>query len=348
MRRFFSHIDLSKYTKLIRGDEGFGKYAPKAFSPWLLEFLELNADAVDIKAATNALAIPTHDLMSNKANLWRGSLCMALSEGLGGTAERVLPLAVSIELLHNGTLLVDDLQDKRPVRKGKPATHQNYGTATAINLRSWLLFLPLHIIQGLTLPEPIRYSLVNQVIENHSRHAVGQALDLQWHREGVLPTSEEYLYAVKEKVAIIPKLAVVFATSANSASSEVTQQLLSYGENLGIAYQLREDSPGKIDDRGFIGEDITEGRRTAIAIRAAASSPRRDRFLEILKSKATDAAVVAEALDIIRGTDALEWNQGLAREYADRALASLRTTHLQPSGNDFLEKLANFAVTRSV
>jgi hypothetical protein len=118
---------LVKYAALITGPEGLLKYVPSTFHPVHFDFLRLDPEHADVKATSQSLAIPSHDVISRSSNMWRGAICMAASEGLGGSAERGLPLAVSIELLHSAGLIMDDLQEKRSRGRGLASMHLVYG-----------------------------------------------------------------------------------------------------------------------------------------------------------------------------------------------------------------------------
>lgn len=352
MRRYFSRFDLGKYLALLAGPEGINKYMPPAFAPFSHELLKFNPLRSNLPAADSVLAAPTHDILNREAKMWRGSLCMIVSEGLGGTAESVLPMAVSLEILHCASLVIDDIQDKSKFRRGQPSLQELHGDATAINIGNYMLFLPFVLINRAAFSDIARLNMLDAAAQEMAKMTIGQGLDIQWATEKALPTLENYLFMINCKTSVIVRLAVKLAAYANAAPESVLNDLVEFSDNIGCAFQIKDDllnleSTEYAKGRSYLGEDITEGKRTAILIRAVDQSPHKQRLLDILQMKTSDPGLVSEALEIIRSTDALEWAQSLANDLVDRGLQSLKKCSLKQESEVFLEHLARFIVTRT-
>lgn len=269
---------------------------------------------------------------------------MAASECLGGSAERVLPLAVSIELLHSAGLIMDDLQEQRTRRRGLASMHLVYGKGTSVNLGNYMSFLPLHILANTTFPQSTRHRFLSATIEENTKLGVGQCLHIEWAKRPELPSVEEYLFMMQHRSATHARLAMKLAAYAHAASQTTTHQLVAYAEHIATACQLMDDLCNlttQSEDRAYLGEDITLGQRSAILIRAVAQSANRSRLVEILNSKTSDLALVEEALDIISRTDALEWTKQLARDYVERALRCVEDLSNGGVLKEFAEKVTS-------
>mmetsp|Transcript_20262 Transcript_20262/g.37825 ORF Transcript_20262/g.37825 Transcript_20262/m.37825 type:complete len:354 (+) Transcript_20262:432-1493(+) len=351
MRRLFASFDFSKYTKLLQGPEGINKYVPPTTLPFNYELLNFNAPNVDLSSAIDSLAAPAHDIMNRDAKLWRGAICMVVSEGLGGTAEEALPLAVVLETLHSASLVLDDVEDNSTVRRGKPCLHLIHGEASAVNIGKYMFFLPYSLIRHSNFPEQVKQKMLKAVTLEMTRLELGQGLDIQWASKNIMPSLENYLLMIECKTSIIVRLAVKLASISNRANSYITDQLVNFSEDIGAAFQIKDDllnleSQEYAAGRSYLGEDITEGKRTAIVIRAFDQSPHRDRLVEILNKRTSDQALVKEALEIIRSTDALQWSKKLADDRIEKALASLKNCSLTRDAESFLERMATFIVAR--
>lgn len=346
-----ANLDFFRYIGLIRGSEGINKYVPSSFLPFNYELLNMSPDIAKLNAPDRTLAAPSHDIMNRDAKLWRGALCFAVSEGLGGTVEETLPLAMSLEVMHTASLVIDDVEDKSQVRRGKPCLHLLHNEATALNVGNYMFLLPLLVISKSSFPDPVKLKLMEVMNLEMVKLTVGQGLDIKWAQLRTMPTMEEYLFTVECKTSVMVRLAVKLASIANNASESVTAQLVNYAELIGAAFQIKDDllnlgSVEYVKGRSYFGEDITEGKRSAIIIRAISQSAHSCRLIDILNMCTTDQVLVSEALDIIRGTDALEWAKNLVEDYAKRAILSLKQANLRKEPAICLEELAEFIVER--
>src|SRR3989344_5716155 len=97
----------------------------------------------DSEACQMALNGPIWNFLSRGGKRWRPCLMLLACEALGGFKKTVLPFTPIPELIHNGTIIVDDVQDNSTLRRGKPSLHIEYGVDIAVNAGNALYFLPL-------------------------------------------------------------------------------------------------------------------------------------------------------------------------------------------------------------
>ncbi|MFB6267622.1 MAG: polyprenyl synthetase family protein, partial [Halodesulfurarchaeum sp.] len=100
----------------------------------------------DTAALDIALSKPVWDLLDRGGKRWRPVLFLLLVEGLGEDPEPFLPYAIIPEILHTGTIIVDDVEDEASLRRGEEAIHRRYGTDIALNAGNALYFIPLKIV----------------------------------------------------------------------------------------------------------------------------------------------------------------------------------------------------------
>ena len=104
-------------------------------------------------------------------------LCCELA---GGEAEEALPLAPVVEFPHNGSLIVDDIEDSSDLRRGEPAVHKIYGEDMSINTGNLLYFLPTFLIDESDFSDELKLRLYRYYTVNLRRLHFGQGLDIQW------------------------------------------------------------------------------------------------------------------------------------------------------------------------
>ncbi|MBT2399244.1 polyprenyl synthetase family protein [Streptomyces sp. ISL-100] len=234
--------------------------------------------AVSHSAVHERLARPVLHLVEAAGKNWRSFAFTAVLEALGADSDPYRPLMAVVELLHTGSLIVDDVQDDAVLRRGRPAAHSVFGTATAINAGTAAYFAFDRVLRGLDLRPEVRlhaYELFCGVLR--SAHA-GQALDIHGHTramdEAVAAGSgrrigDRVLAVHRLKTALpVRALADLAATLADAHPAQ-HRAVCDYFEALGLVYQISDDV---FDLRGHVnsdgeplkeaGEDIRNGKVT--------------------------------------------------------------------------------------
>lgn len=225
-----------------------------------------------------ALARPVLHVVEAMGKSWRPFAFIAVLEALGVNSDPYRPLMAVVELLHTGSLIVDDVQDDAVLRRGRPAAHTVFGRATAINAGTAAYFAFDRVLRGLELEPEVRlhaYELFCGVLR--SAHA-GQALDIK----GRIPAMDEavtagdrrtignHVLAVHRLKTALPvrALADLGAVLAHATPAQ-RAALCDYLEALGLCYQISDDV---FDLRGHFssgggrlkepGEDVRNGKVT--------------------------------------------------------------------------------------
>lgn len=269
--------------------------------------------------------------ISTGGKRWRPGLCLAVGELAGVDEAPLLDTAAGIELIHNFTLVHDDIEDGDRYRRGEPAVWVREGMPTAINLGDMMF------ARGISMfPQPIKDVAVDAVVEV----TTGQQMDLDFEERRDI-TVDEYLTMVRKKTGALLDLAV----RAPQELADTDLDLDGYG-SLGPAFQIRDDlldfEAGK--GRTAIGNDIRSGKRTLPVIHA--DDPR---LYELLAKdfEATTDDDVQEAMAILERKGSFEFARETMHSLATDALAATAgLPETEPSRH--LRDLARFVVDRDV
>ncbi len=196
-------------------------------------------------------------------------------------ANKTMPAALAVEIFHNFTLLHDDIMDSAPTRRGRPTVHTKWGENRAILSGDAMVILSYRILS--------RAENLAQQIDIFNRAAVevceGQQLDMEFESRDEV-SIEEYIEMIRLKTAALMAAATRMGGVAMGATEEQCVALYSYGENLGLAFQIQDDLLDTYGDGATfgkkIGGDIAEGKQTFLRITALNRADERQR--SILKS----------------------------------------------------------------
>ena len=202
----------------------------------------------------------------------RAILVLEFCRICGGDAERVLPIACGVEMLHTYSLIHDDLpvMDNDDLRRGKPSNHKVFGECTAMLAGDALQALAFETVLKADLPAP-RALRCAQILANAAGHegiCGGQQLDLEWEGRTLNASELEEVYLRKTSALI--RAACLMGVAAAGGTKEQEEAAVGYADNFGFAFQLRDDMLDVIgDEKTFgkpIGSDKEEGKTTFVDI----------------------------------------------------------------------------------
>lgn len=240
----------------------------------------------------------------------RARLCLAAAASLGVQRAAATPWAASVELLHNATLIHDDIQDGDLIRRGQPTVWVRHGIAQAINAGDLMLMLPFLALERLEASGEVRWNL-SRALAAHASHTVrGQAQELDLLTAGHLDR-DTYLTAVRGKTGSLFALPVEGAALLAERSPAEAARLGDSFTELGVLFQLQDDVLDLYGDkgRGQRGSDLEEGKVSALVIAHLERAPEdRAWLLELLRTprEATESAAVSDAIARFRQSGALQ------------------------------------------
>jgi geranylgeranyl diphosphate synthase type II len=210
----------------------------------------------------------------------RSTLVLLSCQAVGGRAEEALPAAVAVELLHNFTLVHDDIMDNAETRRGRPTVHKRWNLSIAVLVGDVLLGTAYDSLAHSRGPRRKELSAV------FTRAMLdvcdGQALDLSFvGRDDV--TVREYSSMIGKKTGALIAAASELGGIVGSGNSRQVEALRKFGAGLGRAFQLQDDLLDVVaDPRDFgkaVGGDILGGKRTFLLLAAAERAGGADRDL---------------------------------------------------------------------
>jgi geranylgeranyl pyrophosphate synthase len=225
-------------------------------------------------------------------------------ENLGFSGDKIVPFGAAVEMVHNATLVHDDLQDGDQVRRGQPTVWKKYSQAQAINVGDAMFqyaYLPL---LDLDLPPEHVNKLMGTMAHSTIKVIEGQAQEFIMKEENY-PGLRRYIEVIKGKTSGLFALPIVGAMEAAGVSAELCSVAQQAAQELGVLFQIQDDF---LDLYGAKGRDrsatdIAEGKISYLAayVFENASEAQKKRFSEILKTPRlqTSDEEISEALEII-------------------------------------------------
>ena len=311
----------------------------------------------DIPSINSALNRPIWDFLDRGGKRWRPALFLLIAEALGADPKRFQEFAIVSELAHNGSIMVDDVEDGGELRRGKPCTHKIFGADIAINAGNFMYFLPLSIFTknkgSVDCDTLLRaYEIYSQEMTNI--HA-GQAMDIWWHKGNANPTEKQYMQMCAYKTGTLARMSGRLAVALSGGSGEQEGNIGRFAEAIGVAFQIQDDILDVLssdDDRAKFGKafgnDIKEGKRTLMVIHALGKASRQDkeRLLSILNSHTSDPASVKEAISILQKNGSIEYAKQRAKGLVMDAWKATEPLLKESQAKKKLKDFAYFLIER--
>lgn len=350
---------LREKAKLI--DKTIEKYIPKKFSEEATVF-QLNPPryAYNLEAVNKAIAEPIWEFLKRGGKRWRPALFLLICEALGEKAEKFLDFAIIPEVIHNGTLMVDDVEDDSDYRRGKPCTHKLFGIDIAINAGNTMYYLPLLAIikNKAKLPLEKANKLYEIYVQEMINLSLGQATDIAWHK-GLADADnieeKHYLQMCAYKTGTLARMAAKMAATLAGADNTLTEKLGVFAEAIGVAFQIQDDILDLVGEhfaekKGGRGQDIKEGKHTLMVIYTLKKATPKDRarLLQILRMHTEDQKLKDEAIDIMKKYGAIEYAKQTARIMVQQSWREIDKLLPPSDAKEKLRAFANYLIERKI
>ena len=311
----------------------------------------------DIDSINKSITEPVWDLLNRGGKRWRPVLFLLTAEALGGDLEKIQDFVVIPEVIHNGTLMVDDVEDLSEMRRGKPSTHKIYGTDVAINTGNFMYYIPLSIL----IKNKNRFDSETLVrayeiyIKDMINLSLGQGLDIWWHKGKVdRVTEKQYLQMCSCKTGTLARMSVKLAVALSGGTLEQEEKIGRFAESIGVAFQIQDDilsaSGEEFQEKKGYGDDITEGKRTLMVIHTIKNADENDRkrLIDILGMHTRDRALIKEALDLLKKYDSISYAKGVARNLVSEAWKEIDPILEESEAKKKLKAFADFLIERNI
>lgn len=275
----------------------------------------------------------------------RPSMLLLAAEAVGGDPAAVVPAAVSIELVHNFTLIHDDIMDNAETRRGRPAVHVKWDEAGAILAGDTLYSKAFEILTASAAQPEEMVASVKMLAKTCAAICEGQWLDMEFERRDEV-TEAEYLEMIEKKTGVLYGAAAWMGARLAAAPLEQAEGLERFGRLVGMAFQIQDDvldltAPAKVLGKPR-GGDLAEGKKTLIMIHALAVGAR----IEIFGKKNASSEEVEAALAALRASGSIDYARNKAVslvEEGKRALSVLQ----ESEAKTLLLALADYMINRS-
>jgi geranylgeranyl diphosphate synthase type II len=275
---------------------------------------------------------PVRDYPTRAGKAIRPALCIATCSSFGGRVSDALPLAVSIELLHNAFLIHDDIADGSEQRRGKPTLPETSGTAIALNAGDALAVVANQVLRRhvRNLDRDLAERVHTEFDTMAMRTLEGQATELGWRRDRTVGlTAEDYLDLIMHKTCWYTTIHPLRVGALIGGRGRVDlRPMVRFGFHLGAAFQIQDDVLNLTGDEVEYGKEINgdlfEGKRTLPLIHLTSHAIGADRdtvtaYLAMSRAERSPA-IVAELRALMDAYGSIEFTIDYARGIAGEAL----------------------------
>ena len=256
----------------------------------------------------------------------RATLPWLVAKAVGDTHSGLLDVGAAIEIIHNFTLVHDDIMDDDDVRRGRPAVHVEYDLPTAINAGDAMLaiaFEAMAVAEGIE-PELLPF-LVKRIGRMVRKCSEGQQLDIEFEDREVV-SEEEYIEMIHGKTAAMFLTCAEVGSHLAGADEEIIQCMHDWGLALGLCFQLMDDLIDVLSDSDTLGKpsgsDVAQGKRTMMVIHALKqpSCQSKDDLLAVLgKGDNVTAEQVAKGHKALHDLGSIDYAKAKAEAYHRKA-----------------------------
>jgi len=283
----------------------------------------------------------------------RPVLAMMVGEAVGGAAgaKRALPLGTTLELIHNFTLVHDDIMDRSPMRRNLQTVHIKWDEATAINAGDALFARGFEVVLETPGTPALKAELVGEVARMVRRIAEGQQWDMEFEKAPAI-TRKDYLKMIERKTALMFATASYGGARAAGAPVKLARDLEEYGRLLGIAFQIQDDLLDLSADASKlgkpIGKDLRNGKRTVMVIDALETlqGDQIARFQSIFGRQDASDSEIRELFGLLEECGALSRAAKLADSYGAKAVGRLKGVK-KGAPRERLEGMLRFVTARA-
>jgi geranylgeranyl pyrophosphate synthase len=267
----------------------------------------------DETAWEKSIGKPMRRILKSGGKRLRPILTIMIHDIFDGKNEDIYKLSAIPEIVHNATLMIDDIEDNSLLRRGEECAHLKYGTGITVNCGNFFYFYPLTLIPKLKCSQEQKNEFYLVFIDKLMKLHIGQAMDIQWANDGANfeVTKEQYLQMCAYKTGGLLSIAMQFGAIAAGCDKKILDKLDEIAIKMGIAYQIKDDILNITENSEWgkeFGEDITEAKLTLLVINAfkKAEVDDRDRMREILSSNTNNKSEIIEVIDIMNNCGAIK------------------------------------------
>ena len=269
---------------------------------------------------------PASYILKSSGKRLRPFLVVLSAKAAGGKAKQVYNAAIAVEMLHNFTLVHDDIMDNADLRRGNLTLHKKFNLNTAILTGDSLLAVAYEFL----LKDCKQNS--KQAISSFTKGLVevceGQSLDTEFEKRQNV-SLDEYIGMIRKKTASLIQMCCELGAYLVDGNANDIKALSDYGKYLGIAFQIQDDyldiTADKVEFGKRIGGDLIEGKKTFLFIEALEKAKGTDKtdLLKVIKNKGIHPNQIPKYKKIYEELGVLDDAKNAIRNYSNKALKSI-------------------------
>jgi geranylgeranyl diphosphate synthase, type I len=355
-------LDIEKFLEKTAPqiDKAIEKYIPRKFTKDALLF-KVNPPmySYTLEPLNKAIADPIWDMLDRGGKRWRPALFLLICEALGEKTDYFLDFSIIPEVIHNGTLVIDDIEDSSEIRRGKPCTYKIFQTDIAVNAGNAMYYLPLLplMAQRTKVSPEVQRDIYEVYVQEMINLSMGQAMDIAWHR-GIANADgldeEDYLQMCAYKTGTLARMAAKMAAVLSGAHKPLVEKLGRFAESIGVAFQMQDDildltGQEFAKSKGCVGGDITEGKRSLMVIYTLKKANDTDKaqLIKILNMHTSDQNLRDEAIAIMKKYGAMKHVKQTAEQMVMESWSEAEKLLPTPQAKEKLKAFAEFLITRN-
>lgn len=267
----------------------------------------------------------------------RSKLTLAFNYWLKVSDDKLRAIGEIVQMLHNSSLLLDDIQDNSILRRGIPVAHSIYGIASTINAANYVIIIALE--KTLKLGHPLATTVyTEQLLELHR----GQGLEIYWRDNFQCPTEDEYKEMTMKKTGGLFMFAIRLMQLFSDNKSDFTK----LSSLLGLYFQIRDDYCNlclrEYSENKSYCEDLTEGKFSFPIIHAIQNQKGDNQVLHILRQRTRDVEVKRYCISLLEKLGSFQYTRDCLQELDNEARREVRRIGGNPHLEDLLDELLSW------
>lgn len=333
-------------------ENNFTKYRgliDKQLSEFLKKQTELSRYSKKSDKYPYSLYDPLNYVMSGGGKRIRPILVLLSCEAFGGRAENAVHAAIAVEILHNFTLVHDDIMDNASTRRGRETVHKKWDVNSAILVGDELIGLSYRSL--LQTETGNITGVVKAFTDGVIEVCEGQALDKEFELSAGV-SLDDYIVMIKKKTAQLLRTSAVMGAIIGNAGESGIKSISTYAENIGMAFQIQDDLLDVFADEGEfgkkIGGDILEKKKTYLYLKALEilKGKPRDEFLYLYNTDSPAEEKIKRVIGIYNDVCVVESARNEIKKFTDIANKSLSCSKSKESGEN-LEQFSRMLLNRN-
>jgi geranylgeranyl diphosphate synthase type II len=293
---------------------------------------------------------PIKYILSLGGKRMRPALLLMACDFFGGDVNKAISPALAIEVFHNFTLMHDDIMDNAPLRRGKITVHERWNNNVGI------LSGDVMLIEGYKLMMNVDQHLLRPILNIFNETAIGvcegQQLDMEFETRNDV-NIDEYINMIRLKTAVVLGGALKIGALIGGANEKDADLLNTFGEQLGIAFQLQDDildvygDPEKFGKQ--VGGDIISNKKTYLLLKALelANPSKKAEIKQWLSVSPSDTKEkVAAVTEIYNQLQVRRYAEENMQAYADKAFDALDAINQPEDRKQYLRAFADGLMVR--